>query len=58
MQVLCDLEMIPIYTFRKKKAIHVVKMKAKEEIMILNPLSAYVFWLIPLYEEGTKCGVV
>ena len=31
-------------------------MKAKEEIMILNPLSAYVFWLIPLYEEGTKCG--
>jgi hypothetical protein len=32
-------------------------MKSKEEIMILNPLSAYVFCLIPLYEEGTKCGV-
>ena len=32
------------------------KMKEKEEIMILNPLSAYVFWLIPLYGEGTKCG--
>ena len=31
-------------------------MKAKEEMMILNPLSAYVFWLIPLYEKGTKCG--
>ena len=39
-----------------KQAIHVVKMKAKVEIMILNALSAYVFWLIPLYEEGTKCG--
>jgi hypothetical protein len=31
-------------------------MKTKEEIMILNPLSAYVFLLIPLYGEGTKCG--
>ena len=32
-------------------------MKAKGEIVILNLLSVYVFWLIPLYEEGTKCGV-
>ena len=31
-------------------------MKTKEETMILNPLSAYVFWLVPLYGEGTKCG--
>ena len=38
-----------------KQAIHVAKMKAKVEIDF-NPLSAYAFWLTPLYDEGTKCG--
>jgi hypothetical protein len=52
MKVLCDYKLMLLV-----KASHPCgKMKEKEEIMILNPISAYIFWLIPLYEEGTKCG--
>jgi hypothetical protein len=50
------LQMIPTYTFSQSKPSMWQNERKKKGKMILNLLSAYVFWLIPLYEEGSKCG--